>query len=229
MSSTGMETGERITRGQVFIKHQSWLLLAEDTLDVARLLFRVVGPVNDANLDQLKLTTAFLFVRAFRSAHGCCKLFADGYEHESYIPLRTVFEHLVDLSYLERNPSEADDFWNYAAIGHHRYVQTAQKYLRNDPLPSEYLENVQEGYERVKGRYPSELRWSKKNLADRAATVGLEEQYRFIYQMCSEYCHTGPMTYRRHFVEGETNVHVQLGPEAPEDPTALALLVTTLI
>ena len=137
-----METGNRIIRGQIFLKYNNWLLLAEDCLDVSRLLFRVLGPVKDFDFNVQKKTIAFLFVRVYRACRACFLLFTEGFAHESHIPLRTAFEHLIDMKYLQKFPDEINTFWEYGAVGHHRKLKVAGKFLPKIPFPKDYVDKV---------------------------------------------------------------------------------------
>jgi hypothetical protein len=224
-----METFDRITRGQIALKYPEWLLLADHTLAAARLFFPVLGPVKPDKLDEVKRAILFMHVRSFRAAEACFRLFSDGFAPEAYLPLRTLFEHLVDMRFLSSRPDEAARFWKYMPVGIMRHVRASKRYLKTSPFSPEFVRGVEEAYSLVKGDFANELRWSTLNIADRAAAVGLEEQYNFIYRMCSEYCHTGPLTFPKHFIEDETYLNVPLGPALAEQPTVLGILIPVLL
>lgn len=101
-----METGDRIVRGRIFLRYHEWLLLAADCLAGVRILFRVLGEVSGAEFNRWKQTAAFLFLKAYRACQACFVLFNEGYPHESYIPLRTAFEYLIEMKYLQKFPAE---------------------------------------------------------------------------------------------------------------------------
>jgi hypothetical protein len=227
-----VDTAERILRGRVYIEHEKWITFGLDVLDAARLSFTAVGPADESGLDSLRRAVLFLSVRAFRAADASFLLFQSGWGHEAFITLRTLFEHLIDLKYLLKNPSTVSDFWKYAAVGHFRYILAAERYLPTQPFAQEYKELVTKNYEAVKDRFPSEVRWSRKTFAARVKDLAepvMEEQYAFIYQACSEYVHSGPMTYPRYFVEAGGVTDIQLGGHVPDRPDLVVFMTGILL
>ena len=206
------------------------MILAENTLDTARLLFTRIGGVDLTKLSRQKRAILFLFVRGFRAAEATVVLFEEGYGPESFLPARTAFEHLVDLRYVQRTPRMAKLFWDYLKVLDFQRLQLIEMRSTENKIPLALRKRIIAGYKGVKGRFKrGRNEWAPENICDRANSVGLEKEYEYLFRTCCGYSHTGPTTYQETFVEGEEAIDVQLGPASPKDDRPLTFTISTLI
>ncbi len=107
-------------------------------------------------------------------------LCANGYGIGALKLLRPMYERLVTMVYLLRNPSEIEDFIDWHLVEKHKTLNRL-KDEGDEPtnyLTAEEIAEIETDYERVKGRFPRKQRsWTRLDLNSMARKVGLEKLY----------------------------------------------------
>ncbi len=107
-------------------------------------------------------------------------LAANGYGIGALKLLRPMFERVVTMMYLIRNPEKAQDFFDWVLVEKQRTLNHL-KDEGDDPtnyLTAEEIEQVKTEYERVKHKFPKKARsWSSLNLKSMARQVGVGQMY----------------------------------------------------
>lgn len=80
-------------------------------------------------------------------------LAANGYGYGALKLLRSLFERAVTMAYLCDHPSEVDAFLNYYAISQRKMIRAITDSFGPDAIPQQALEEVEQAYANVKGRY----------------------------------------------------------------------------
>ena len=107
-------------------------------------------------------------------------LCANGYGIGALKLLRPMYERLVTMVYLLRNPSEIEDFMDWHLV-EKRKMLSQLKDEGDEPinyLTAEEIAQIETDYQRVKGKFPKKPRsWTRLDLKTMAGKVGLENLY----------------------------------------------------
>lgn len=146
---------------------------------------------------------AFTLAKAYKTYSAVLLLCQEGYGEDASVLNRTIFELLVTLLYILKDPTDErayryyafdwilrDKMFKYAEQKPELLLQLEQRALKpktGDVSMSEVKEmakKVQEKY-RYKG-----YNWSDKSLADMAEEVGRGGQYKTMYRLSSQHTHS---------------------------------------
>jgi len=106
---------------------------------------------------------------------------------------RGMFEISVISSYLEKNPTDINDYLDFSTVEAWRHLQTVEKY-NPGRVPPELMREAQVEYDRVKPRFTNargnvQYRWADKSIKQMADEVGLLNIYEVAYSAASELHH----------------------------------------
>jgi hypothetical protein len=107
-------------------------------------------------------------------------LCANGYGIGALKLLRPMYERVVTMMYLIRNPEKTKDFIDWHLVEKQRTLNLL-KDEGDEPteyLTAEEIAQVKADYERVKGRFPKKQHsWTKLDLKSMARKVGVDKMY----------------------------------------------------
>jgi len=108
--------------------------------------------------------------------------------------VRTMFETSITAEYLEKNPAEVQDYFDFAHVGTRRSAQG----VAPGKLTSEQMKEVEANYEGVKGRFTNSKgrirnSWSAKTLKEMANELNRTALYELIYGASSDLSHVNVM------------------------------------
>lgn len=158
-----------------------------------------------------RLTFAFASKSA-KSYRAVLRLVEEGLGEPALIIVRTIFEDMVNLTYISTAPDRLTrlflefhilekkkyiDYWEEAGLGDEEVGQ----------LKAVWAEQFQAEYERVLPNYPKRTYWSGKNLKEMATAVDAElaRTYCTLYPYISGFAHGGsPLALTSYIDETDT-------------------------
>jgi hypothetical protein len=159
-------------------------------------------------------------------------LAANGYGVGGLKLLRPMYERLVTMMYLIRNPERAEDFVDWHLIEKQRTLNLL-KDEGDEPtnyLTAEEVAQVKADYERVKGRFPKKQRsWTKLDLKSMARKVGVEKMYLSLCHWPTLQIHTTAIGMTTRIEETDEGVVFKTGPQREEADRALLGAHTCLL
>lgn len=155
--------------------------------------------------------------------------------------LRSMFEELVDLKYMQADKKRIEDYFNYDTYIRLKLGRTLLAHggkgvdkekigVRNAELEKEW-DKVKNKFTDKKGNVHK--RWTCKSVADVSTEVGLGEAYHYIFGYLSNYIHSNPISANDYVLgrEGD-NVVIEIGasPQLVREvlPTASMFFVDML-
>ena len=184
----------------------------------------------DLDTDWQRLTFAFASKSA-KSYRAVLRLVEQGLGEPALILIRTIFEDMVNLTYISTDPGRLTrlfldfhilekkkyiDYWEEAGLGDEEVGQ----------LKKVWEKQFQSEYERVLPNYPKRTYWSGKNLKEMATAVDAElaKTYCTLYPYISGFAHGGsPLALASYINETDTAAVTSLG--APSDAELSEALV----
>jgi hypothetical protein len=156
----------------------------------ARLLGEILPPLMDAatrmvarTLDSEQQHERLVFMLGRHVPEDFNEIFilaANGYGVGALKLLRPMYERLVTMMYLIRNPEKAKDFVDWHFVEKHKTLNLL-KDEDDDPtnyLTAEEVEQFKADYKRVKDRFPKRQHsWINLDLKSMARKVGVENMY----------------------------------------------------
>lgn len=140
-----------------------------------------------------------LAVRMCRLFRSFSILLEEGYGIEAQMIERAFFETLVDLAYIETDPSTLTTrYLKYEAAAHlqfarnHKRDSDAKQYVREH---GDTVESFCHDYGITSGKLPGH--WSGKPMKQRAEEIGLDNYYR-IYSWHSSLLHNSPLALQQY-------------------------------
>lgn len=151
----------------------------------------------DLATDWQRLSFAFASKSA-KSYRAVLRLVEQGLGEPALILIRTIFEDLVNLSYISTDPGRlAPLFLDFHILEKKKYIDYwAEAGLGDDEvggLKEVWEKQFQSEYERVLPNYPKRTYWSGKNVKEMAAAVDSElaKTYCMLYPYISGFAHGG--------------------------------------
>lgn len=173
--------------------------------------------------DDHRILTQFFLSKTVTSYFAVWILCKNGYGQDALVILRTIFENLVNLSYVNKYPDTRVPL--FIEYDHIRARQKLQDYEKcySEFHDEESRKYIMEQYDRVKNHYPKKFSWSRVSLFDMAKSCGLEKDYYRVYTVGSEFIHGGSDTVSDYIKRNESHFDVRFG-ERSKDKTNFALL-----
>jgi hypothetical protein len=114
--------------------------------------------------------------------------------------LRSVFERVVTLSYVEQHPDELDHYLNYYWIDQHKLINAVETTFKPGLVEPDRKKEADENYQRLKGYYKMTLckecgttrpavSWTPKDVLTMAKEVGLGDFIVPAYYMPMQHAH----------------------------------------
>lgn len=114
--------------------------------------------------------TRLAFEDEFTSIILAC---ANGYSHFAKQPLRALFEKVVTLLYLIKNPKDAKLYLKYYHILQYRQLKRLPHIARDAKVKN----RIRRNYHYNKSQYPFKTRWHRKSIPTMAQEVGIPEGF----------------------------------------------------
>jgi hypothetical protein len=160
-------------------------------------LVSLLNEARSQTLDgELQKTLALMAGTLSNSFGALIALSLNGFGHDAVRISRSMFETAVDAAYLRRNPEELNDFLDYGWLRQYKRLEYLKPHHPDGSLPlrKETIEEINMKYATVRPRFAGRngkprRSWSRRNIRERAADVGLEEQYELNYAEASSVIH----------------------------------------
>jgi hypothetical protein len=144
----------------------------------------VLGQISPKNYEEL--IVSMLGRICARHHNAILLLCSNGFGFDSMRILRSMFEKVVDAYYLDKNPGETDDFFDF-------YILQLKK-IGLDDIADQAMGNNQSILDKFKHRSrPNQTRmnWSKKSLKQKAEAVGVDDfLLNFAYNIPNLFVHS---------------------------------------
>jgi Family of unknown function (DUF5677) len=106
---------------------------------------------------------------------------------------RRIFEILIIGTYLERNPSEVENYIDFGMIETWNRLQALERH-HPGKAPTEVMTQAEVEYNRVKPKFVNDRgrvrrRWTQKTIRELAEAVGLLDKYETAYSLASDLHH----------------------------------------
>lgn len=199
-------------------------LLLQAFVPVINVMFDRITTIGVTDEDRLAkhCYTVYLTkaVRVFR----CFAILAkQGYLYEAGMLTRTVFEVLVDLSYLSKSPSaHSEKFCDYIEACECRAIRREDRRVKSGRQPSRrFTAEKRAAIEEAKTAFLTKYglkefpeHWSGMSVCKRAEEAGLLSTYLMDYHVQSDYVHNGPYGFVSYMDFSDPNVlRVSTGPD----------------
>ena|GEM_PF-3888052 len=173
--------------------------------------------------DDHRILTQFFLSKTVTSFFAVWILCKNGYGQDALVILRTIFENLVNLSYVNKYPDTRVPL--FIEYDHIRARQKLKDYENcyGETGHEEHRKYIMEQYDRVKRNYPKKFSWSQVPLFEMAKSCGLEKEYYRVYTIGSEFIHGGSDTVSDYIRRNESHFDVRFG-ERSDEKTNFALL-----
>jgi hypothetical protein len=163
-------------------------VLPDLILSLQRLTNRTVTTKTLA--DRLVFAFTQIAVEDFAEIIVLCKA---GYGLGALKSLRSLYEHLVTLSYISKNPTEADRFLDYQPINEGKVLNQAKELGQEGlfGLSQEHMEEIEKAYKEAKKSFQVSLCKTCKTTRTNFSwsTLSIPEMARhadkFLYEMCT--------------------------------------------
>ncbi len=133
--------------------------------------------------DKEHITIFMLGRRCANDFAEICLLGSNGFGFAAMMILRSMFEKLVDATYLHLNPTEIDSFWDYNFV--------ALKKLGFEDIAKERDSDWEKKVNSFRGNSGRlQPRWTKADLVSVAKKVGLEKYLRQAYYVPNSFIHS---------------------------------------
>jgi len=184
----------------------------------------------DLDTDFQRLTFAFASKSA-KSYRAVLRLVEQGLGEPALIIIRTIFEDMVNLTYISTEPERLTGlFLDFHILEKKKYIDYWEEAGLGDEEVGELKEvwekQFQSEYERVLPNYPKRTYWSGKNLKEMAAAVDSElaKTYSMLYPYISGFAHGGsPLALESYISQTDTAAIRSLG--TPSDAELSEALV----
>jgi hypothetical protein len=198
--------------------------------------------INETPNTDISEVTMFLLAKYYKTALAFKTLVVSGFEEDARILLRTLFEILINLSYLSRDSvNRSRQFIEFYFIEHKHLLDSIRKHYRMtyDKLDSNIKNKVISDYNRVKNKYSNETQWSGKSIHQMAKELGHNAKYWYdiVYSPESSYVHSSVSSSEKFLEEINNQKFVSVGPcyfqatdvlsKASEFTREMLLLVST--
>lgn len=190
----------------------------------------MLSGVFDLDTDWQRLTFAFASKSA-KSYRAVLRLAEQGLGEPALILIRTIFEDMVNLTYISTDPERLTRlFLDFHILEKKKYIDYWEEAGLGDEEVSELKEvwekEFQSEYERLLPNYPKRTYWSGKNLKEMATAVDVEmaKTYCTLYPYISGFAHGGsPLALASYIDQTTAGATTSLG--APSDAELSEALV----
>lgn len=173
-------------------------------------------------LNNHKILAQYFLSKTVTSFYAVWVLCENGYGQDAFVVLRTMFENLVNLSFINKDPATMVTlFIEYDYIKDYRRLRDYERLYPDKPKIDTDREIIS-NYKRVKPNYPDENRWSRVTLFDMAKCCELESYYYMVYRLGSVFSHGGFDCVHDYINRKETHFSIRLG-QPSDDKINLAL------
>jgi len=135
--------------------------------------------------DRQGLTVFMLGRRCSNDFAEILRLASNGYGFAALSVLRSMFEKLVDATYLHKHPEEVDAFWDYHFVQLEKlgYADIAKKFDPNwEAIAGQFKRKGKKGLH-------TQPRWAKNSLVKIAKGVGLGDHLKHAYYLPNLFIH----------------------------------------
>jgi len=159
-------------------------------------------------------------------------LCANGYGIAALKLLRSMYERVVTMVYLLRNPSEIEAFTDWHLVEKRKMLNRLKDEgdEATNYLTAEEVAQIEADYERVSAKFPKKQRsWTRLDLRSMARKVGLDTLYLSLYVWPSWQIHTTAIGMTARVEETEEAVSFKIGPQREDADRALLGAHTCLL
>lgn len=164
-------------------------------------------------------------VTSFCATWYLCK---NGYGQDAMVIVRTIFENLVTIAYINKDPaSRVPLFLEHDYIKAHKRVGDYKKLYPEKQVAATIESTIKSQYEKYKNRYPNANRWSNKTLLNMSKECGLEHYYFMVYRFGSIFAHSGSDSIQDYLTHSNEEKHSHYSfrfGEPDKDKTDLSLI-----
>ncbi len=189
---------------------------------------------NNKVLDNHLLLAQFFLSKTVTSFYAVWTLCKNGYGQDAFIVLRTIFENLVNLSFVNQEPAKRVPlFIEYDYIKAHKRLEDYESLYPEKSKEERIRQYIIARYEKVKDNYPNKNRWSRISLFDMAKSCELENYYYMVYRLGSVFTHGGSDSTQDYINTNGTHFSIRFGQPNTEKIdlaliTACSLVLVTI-
>lgn len=157
--------------------------------------------------DLFKGTVIYLTWKGLKTQLAIEKLLESGFLEDAYSLIRSLMEIVINLQYIRKDPEFlALTYQEYSYIIRHRLLEAGRRIYKNfpDPETESAVADLEVNYQRVKGSYPNEYRWSGCSIRKMADQACLADLYDTIYSNLSVYIHSSALS-QNSFIRSDAN------------------------
>jgi hypothetical protein len=167
--------------------------------------------------DEFSLVTAFLLSKFYKSMLSIRVLSSFGLEEDSKALLRILFEQLLNLFYISKEPQiRTKLFVEYNKIERINFLEKLKKHYPStySSLDTEQKNKIVEDYEEIKQKYDRYKGWSGKSIRKMAEDLGSDALYWYdiIYSAESIYVHSTVNSSKNFLLKEDDIVNIKVGP-----------------
>lgn len=180
------------------------------------------------NYENHQFVAISLLSKTVTSFYAVFHLSKNGYGQDAMVNVRTIFENLVTIAYINKDPaSRVPLFIEYDHIKAYKRLQDYKELYPEKQVAAHIDVTIKDQYEKYKNRYPSRNLWSNKTLLNMSKECSLEHYYYMVYRLGSVFAHSGSdsiQDYLKHFTGGKHSHYNFRFGEPSEEKTNLSLI-----
>lgn len=173
--------------------------------------------INETPNTDISELTMFLLAKYYKTALALKTLVVSGFEEDARILLRTLFEILINLSYLSKDSTtRSKQFIEFFFIERKHLLDSIRKHYRTtyDNIDPNIKNKIVTDYNRVKNNYSNETQWSGKSIHQMAIDLGYNAKYWYdiVYSPESTYVHSSVSSSDKFLKKINNQKYVLVGP-----------------